>query len=131
MSKLHIIRFLGRTDEKRGRHRQQGSIYNSHSRRLGPSGRLPARRRDPWPKHLDTPPFHRGTVPRTALADAEVGSAGLCRALLQAVPVLGMRRGLPGLLGSAEASGEQPRRVFAVAVPGSQRRQQEAGEARV
>lgn len=91
MSKLHIICFLGRTDKERRLHRQQSSIYNSNSRRLGPSGRLPARRRDPWPEHLDAPSFHRRVVPGIALAGTKVRPAELCRALLQAVPVLGLR----------------------------------------
>lgn len=108
---------------------QQSRVHRG--RRLGPSSRLSARRRGSWPEHLDAAPLHRGFVPGDALADATVRPDELCRALFQAVPVLGLRRGLPGLHGPPEAAGELARRVFAVAVPRAQRREQEAGQTAV
>lgn len=133
MPKLHLIRLVGRasqaSDQERRPCRPQSRIHDD--RRLRPSARLPARRRDPRTQHLDAAALHRGDIPGAAVADAAVGPAELRRALLQAVPVLGVRRGLPGLHGATEAAGVEPGGVFAVALPGAQRRQSEAGQARV
>lgn len=132
MPKLHLICGMGHADQgpDQGRSSQQQSRIH-RGRRLGPSSRLSARRRGSWPEHLDAAPFHCRLVPGDAVADAAVRPDELCRAVFQALSVLGLRRGLPGLHGPAETAGEFARRVFAVAVPRAQRREQEAGQAAI
>ena len=62
-----------------------------------PSRRLSPRRRRTGPLDLDAAPLHDGNVPVLGACDSAVQDPTVPVPLLGAVPVLGVRGGLPGL----------------------------------
>lgn len=90
------------------------------------SCRLPARYRDARPQFVDATALYCGDIPGHAVAHAAGRHATLRRPLLQAISVLGVRRGLSIVYFSEGAQSREPRRVWPVAMRRAQRRQPEA-----
>jgi hypothetical protein len=63
----------------------------------GPDDRVPGRRGGTWPKHLDAAAQHGGIVSRGTVAGTAIRHGRLREPVFKAVPVLGVRRGLPGV----------------------------------
>lgn len=82
--------------------------------------RLPARRRPARPLQLDTAAFDNGHIPRNPTPRAADRDIRLSADIRQAVPVLGVRGGLPGLDEGQYSAGQQQERVWAVDVRGAQ-----------
>lgn len=80
---------------------------------------------------MDAPPFDRRTVPRHAVANPTVRPAALRRLIFEALPLLELRRGLPDVHFARGAAGEEPGRLWPVALRRPQRRQPQAGQAHV
>lgn len=80
---------------------------------------------------MDAPALDRGDVPEAADDVGAVGPADVHGRVLAAVPVLGVRRGLPVVHAEGADPGRLPRRVRPLAVRGPQRRQRQARQGRV
>lgn len=114
-------------EERQGRRQRRDDDNDDRVHKPESARRLPARCRDSRPQLLDTAAHHRRHVPGHAVAHAAVRHAALRGSLLQALPLLGVRRGLPVVHCAEGAQGQQPRRLRPVAVRRAQRRQPQAG----
>jgi hypothetical protein len=78
----------------------------THSRTLPPR-RLSARRRSPRPLILDPPPLNNRVVSRLAVTPTPIRNQILSHHLRQTIPMLGVRRGFPGVDEREHAEGQQ------------------------
>ena len=81
--------------------------------------RLPTRRRPAGPLVVDPPALHHRHIPRETRTLATNRDIRVPAHVRQAVPVLGVRRGLPGVDEGQYTARQQSQRVWAVDVRGS------------
>lgn len=84
-----------------------------------PPVQLPPRRRTTRPLLVDTAALHNRNLPREPSSYATDRDLRLSPYVRQAIPVLGLRRGFPGLDEAQYAAGEQQERVWTVDVRGA------------
>ena len=143
MPTVHVGRILEsayKTGQKRGGIKQyayNSCIYIISNKVRCPSysttNGMPAGCGNAWPVHVDTTPLPHDRIPAAGEPTTATRYAGLPDTLRQAVPVLGVCRGFPLLDGRADepaAAGDAPG-LWDVDVPGAQRGESQAGQARV